>query len=276
MDHEYGGAEVAIVERSEMKLFRKLAVLVLCLGLSFGAVDSFAQSIGISGRVLDERGRPVEDVSGTLYYPPCRGCIDHNLESFRSLPDGVFFVDSPGPPERGFRLYLEKRASDRFWSTLGFPPYDDLRHIPLFRGIPVRREKGSKSRQRFEMGDLKLKLYYGEVTIDLTRLLKEGYKPGRVASSWLHFTLRGLGKTIHDGQIPSVAFDSTFSFLNLALPTGRWYLRVALEEKEKTGAPRVIIDVNKTGKVEVTYPKAPPANRSSQTTQRRRSSARIS
>lgn len=69
-------------------------ILLLLLSLAT-AVDTFAQqkTIFIAGRAVDERGEPVAGAIITLYYPPCRGCIDHVLPATYSLPDGAFFID---------------------------------------------------------------------------------------------------------------------------------------------------------------------------------------
>jgi hypothetical protein len=64
--------------------------------------------------------------------------------------------------------------------------------------------------------------------IDLPQLVR-GYVPGQETASHLSLSLKDdRGKVVYNGRLPNVAFDPTFSSLNLALTNGKWAMQLSL------------------------------------------------
>lgn len=218
-----------------------------------GSVTSLAQvgTVRLSGRTVDEVGRPVQDAIVTLYYPPCQTCTDHLVPVAFPFPDGVFFIEHTGKSRRGLELFAAEKVPSGFWSPLHGPPFEDLAHLPQFRGIPIR-PSGRAARQ--DLGDVLVKIRYGKAIVDLTSILGERYKPNEVAAKLLRFVLRDQRrKIIYDGWLPERAFDPTFSSVRLALTKGTWGLEFSFaDDKNLVRSPQLNIHVTDDGCQRVT------------------------
>jgi|GEM_PF-5906288 len=233
-----------------LKLKPVLLALILCAGAA-GAVAQ-QKSVWISGRAIDESGAPVSGIQGTLYYDPCRNCTEHLLLGFTSQADGAFSIEAD-TSLKGVKLFLKYPVPSGYWTPIDAPPFSELSHLPIFSGVPVRLSKRSN---HIDVGDVPVKIRYGKVNLDLTTLLGEGYRPGHAASSYLDFSVREqTGKVIYEGRFPEVAFDATYASLHLAFPPGKWFLQVALADKKKTEAKRLLIEIDKWGHAKVTEAK---------------------
>jgi hypothetical protein len=140
------------------------------------------------------------------------------------------------------KLYLEDSVPRGSWSPFEFIPVENLSHLALFRGIPVRQ---SKAESGIDVGRVLVRLRYTKVKFDLERLLGAHYVP-RLASS-LRITVRDyLGNIITNGYMPDVAFDPTHTSVNLALPKGKWFVNFSLGDgPQRISSPQVVIDVDK-------------------------------
>jgi hypothetical protein len=178
-------------------------------------------------------------------------CIDHVLPATRSLPDGVFFIDSAGISLKKLELFIEGPLPRGFWSAFGGPPFDKLSHLSSFKGIPIRARKG---RVRVDLGDVIVKVLYGKVIIELSKVLGDKYTPRRTALKELNLTLRDAkGKIIYEGQLPEMAFDPTFSYVNLALTQGTWKVEFSYgDQKMRLGSPVLSIHIADLGCKKVT------------------------
>jgi len=196
-------------------------------------------ALGVSGRALDAQGMPVSRATVILHTPPCDNCIDHVLPSTLSLPDGVFFVDSAGISLKKLELFIEGPVPKGFWSPLGGPPFDRLSYLPSFKGIRLPRRKA-----RVDLGDVLVKVLYSKVIVDLPKVLGKEYTPSRKAVKVLNFTLRDAhGKIIYDGHLPELAFDPTFSSVNLALPKGAWRVEFSFDN-HKVQLQRSVLSID--------------------------------
>jgi hypothetical protein len=87
---------------------------------------------------------------------------------------------------------------------------------------------------RVDLCDVLVKIRYSKVIIEIPKELTEKYKPNREASKGLNFTLRDVqGKVIYAGPLPELAFDPTFSYVNLALPQGSWKVDFSLGDNKQ-------------------------------------------
>lgn len=227
-----------------MSVFKLPSILLLAfLVLAGGArVSARQMTLLVTGRAVDECGMPVPGASATLYTPPCRSCIDNVFPSGLSLSDGMFFIDAEGLGLKGLRLFLEGPVKKGFWSPLLGPPFRSLSHIREFQGIPVTLSRGSG---QLDLGDVPVDIRYNEVTVELTKVLKGQYQPGGDAASLLSITLTDeLGTVVYDGRPSEVAFDPTYSSINLALTNGRWTLTLHPDPRNRRSRPvRTILDV---------------------------------
>lgn len=226
----------------------KLNLILLGFLLLAGPATGFAQqqTILVTGRAVDERGVPISDAIVTLYYPPCRDCIDHILPVSFSHPDGVFFIDHKDRSLRGLKLFIQERVPKGFWSPFHAPPFEKLSHLPAFQGIPIDPPEG---KARADMGDVLVRVRYSKATINLPKVLGEQYDPGQEASRLLNFTLQdSQGNVIYDGHLPEVAFDPTFSSINLALTEGKWIVKISLTSQNQMIRPRrLVVGVTNSG-----------------------------
>lgn len=209
----------------------------------------------VTGRAVDERGIPIPNAIATLYYPPCQDCIDHILPVGFSLPDGVFFVEAANISGKGLMLFLEERIPTGFFKPFGSPPFDNLSHIPLFRGIPVYLPKSMRRNYvRVDLGDVLVRIRWSKIIVDLREVLGEQYQPSRDSSRSLKMTLRGSKRIyIYDGRLPEVAFNPTFSSVNLALPKGRWILEFSLNPpNQRIRSIRFLINLKNLGCTKIT------------------------
>lgn len=238
---------------SESPGSRKFNPTLLILLLVAGSVTVFGQgrTIMVAGRAVDERGAPISNAIATIYYPPCRDCIDHILPVGFSLPDGVFFVDHSGISLRGWKLFLRERVPNGYWSPIDGPPFEKLTHLAQFRGIPIRPQKRTT---RVDLGDVLVRVRFSKVIIELPKVLGEQDKPSRDVLEALKFTLRDArGKIIYDGQLPESAFDPTFSFVNLALTKGVWGVEFSIaDQKIRLRSPVLSIRIADLGCKKIT------------------------
>ncbi|MGH9875198.1 MAG: hypothetical protein ACRD9S_22310 [Pyrinomonadaceae bacterium] len=219
---------------------------LLLVFLAFATAVGQQKNIIVAGRAIDERGTPVSNAIATLYYPPCRGCIDQILPVGRSLSEGVFFVDYSAETFKGLKLYLQEEVPKGFWSPIDDPPFENVSHLSQFRGIPIRPRKG---RTRVDLGNVLVKVRYARVIVELPSVLGEKYKPSREALTEVNLTLRDArGKIIYDGSLPELAFDPKSSFVNLALPKGEWRVDFSCNNRNRTlRSPLLSIDIQDLG-----------------------------
>ena len=141
----------------------------------------------------------------SIYARPCRNCIDDILPSGLSLDDGMFFIDAGGVGLNGLTLFLEGPIKKEFWSPLFGPPSATLAHVREFQGTPITLRRGSR---QLDLGDVPVEIRYNEVTVELTKVLRGQYQPGREASSLLSLTMtEERGTVVYNGSIPEYAFD---------------------------------------------------------------------
>jgi hypothetical protein len=235
----------------------KLCLIMFAFLLLAGSTIGSAQekTIMITGRAVDERGKPIPNAIATFYYPPCRDCIDHILPAGFSLHDGVFFVEAAHISGEGLKLFMEDHIPTGFFKPFGSPPFDNLSHVPLFRGIPVYLPKSMRRNYvRVDLGDVLVRIRWSKVIVDLREVLGEQYQSSQDSSRSLKMTLRSSKrKLIYDGRLPEVAFNSTFSSVNLALPKGWWILEFSLNtQNQRMRSIRFLINVKNLGCTKVT------------------------
>jgi hypothetical protein len=218
-------------------------VLLIIVSFLLGTQMSFAQqsTVGVTGRVVNERGEPVSGATVTLYYPPCRHCTDHILPDTYSLPDGLFYIRHSTRSLKGLKLFIAEPIPRGFFSPFHGAPFDGLSHFEQFRGIPVRP---TKRRMRVDLGDVLLRIRYSKITLELSRVLGKSFRAFQDSGS-LHMVLRDDRKRVaYDDLLPGPAFDSQLSSLNLALIRGRWTMEFSVGDK-RSGAriPPVTVNV---------------------------------
>jgi hypothetical protein len=202
-----------------------LGLAAICLLAS--GIEAQQRQFLISGRAVDHHGVPVPNVIATLYSPPCSGCIDNVVPANRAVADGVFFVDSTGGPRDRFTLYLEEIPAPDFWSPLGGPPFQDLAHLPEFRGLRIRPPRHS---DRVDLGNVVVRVRFGKVVLQVP----EKWKELAPEASALRLHLRDrTGAVIYNGEIPTMIASAKSESVKLALTPGRWTLQLSLRNGQQ-------------------------------------------
>lgn len=222
----------------------KLVVLIITIAIGTTSIHAQQKRVWLVGQAIDDHGKPLSNVVATLYYPPCRGCLDHNLRTDTSRADGLFIIEATGL-SRGLKLYIEENIPNGSWSPFGAPPYSDLPRLPLFASIPIHPPRKGKG---IDLGRVVVKLRYGKVKLELSGLLAARFDPAR--GERLKITMRDhLERTIYDGYLPDVAYDPATSSVNLALPKGKWFANFSLGDgPQLINSPDVVIDIDKAHK----------------------------
>jgi hypothetical protein len=226
----------------------KLRPFLLVLSLLIVSPNTPSQNLLVTGRAVDEQHKPIAGAIATLYYPPCRDCIDHILPVGFSLEDGVFFVELTGVSSN-IKLFIEERVPRGFWSPLADPPFDNLSRNPDFKGIPIN----SQGKSTVHLGDVRVRIRYSRLIIDLSRLIP-WYAPNQQTAGALRLDLKDdRGKLIYNGSLPNVAFDPTFSSVNLALTKGKWAMEFFLPSQGASVRPlRLTVTIKTPGCTRIT------------------------
>lgn len=219
----------------------KLVVLIITVAIGTTSIHAQQKRVWLVGQAIDDHGKPLSNAVATLYYPPCRGCLDHILRTDTSRADGLFIIEATGL-SRGLKLYIEENIPNGSWSPFGAPPYSDLPRLPLFASIPIQPPRKGKG---IDLGRVVVKLRYGKVKLELPDLLREHFKPDR--GDRLKLTLRDhLERAIYDGYLPDVAVDPASSSVTLALPQGKWFVNFSLGDgPQRVNSPQILIAVDK-------------------------------
>lgn len=232
------------IEVASISFFDSRAWLVpLAISLLFLVVpwsSAFGQESIISGRVVDDAGKPVSGAAITLYIPPAPGAFEIIMPGVKSLPDGVFFLHSGSiTSSRGLKLFIEEPVPHGFWSPFNGPPFGKLSRLPPFRGIPIRLRY---HRARIDLGDVPAGIRYAKVVLDLTRVWPGKPNPSLEELAAAKLRVRdGVGNIIYDGRMPESALNPESLLLNLALTKGRWMVEISLGESFRS--PRRYINV---------------------------------
>jgi hypothetical protein len=230
-----------VMRRFTLKL---VALILLAAALMTNTAIAQRGKVWVAGQTVDERGQPLPNVRVSLYYPPCRDCIDQVFPGTSSDSDGLFFLDVTGY-SKGLKLYLEETPPRGFWTPFYWVLYENRPRLPVFRAIPLRQPKAGKD---IELGRVVVKLRYAKVKIELPALLGAQYEASQAAASNLKFILRDYQKKIiYDGYLPDAAFAPTFSAVNLALPQGRWFVNFSVGEgAQRINSPQLVVEVDRT------------------------------
>jgi hypothetical protein len=193
--------------------------------IAAASASTFSQSGTIvSGRAVNDRGRPIPNALVTLYTAPCRNCFEHVLPSGLSFPDGAFVADTAGTSLKNLSLFISEPIPAGFWSPLNDPSLEELSHPQIFRGIPIRIRKGER---QVDLGDVVVMNRYAKVILDLSKIqLGEN---GSGPNDRMQVSLRLLDsrkRVIYSGFLPMAALTSDLGPVNLVLPKGRWTLKL--------------------------------------------------
>lgn len=207
---------------------KTISLIVLAL-LFFSAVGSTNQSrrnLQVSGRAVDNNGDPIADVMATLYSEPCHGCIDNVVPSNRSFGEGFFSVDSSGLVGERFTLYLTEVVPAGYWSPLDGAPFNELAHLPEFRGIPLTL---TRRRSRIDLGAVKVRIRFGKVVLRVP----EEWKDLAAESTALVLRLRDRTGRILDNELPLSVANAKSDSVKLALTSGRWKVQLLLRHNDQ-------------------------------------------
>jgi hypothetical protein len=219
-------------DETVMNISGTLKLIGLAVVLS-GCVQgvSAQRSILVTGRAVNARRNPVHDAVVTLYAPPCRTCFEHVLPTARSLADGTFVIDA-GASLKDLRLFISEPVPTGFWSPLNDPSLEELSHPKIFRSSPVRVPKGHS--MQVDLGDIAVLNRYARVILQLPTIpLGNARRDSDDSVTADLILLDSRKRTVFSGPLPDAAFDRTSGSVNLALPRGRWTLKLLLKLQGK-------------------------------------------
>jgi len=221
-----------ILGENMSKVRFRYVIWVLIILMAFAGSVAQNKTVSISGRAIDECGNPIPNAQVSLYYPPCRDCIDHIIPTSESLSDGVFFIDAENISGDGLKLYLREKIPTGFWSPFEHIPYENLPSIPELSGVTVDIPQKEQSVIHVGLGDVVVKTRFSKVVVDLPNLLGDQYVPNKEVMSLLKITLKDENsKIIYQGGLPKAAFDSTYTFVNFVLVKGKWKIEISFARK---------------------------------------------
>lgn len=206
----------------------KPALYLFLLCSIFSEAQGQAQRhVEISGRAVDNKGDPVQNVTATLDTFPCRGCPNDVVPSNRAIDDAVFFVDTTVLPHQYLVLYLAEIEPVGFWSPVGGSPYSKLRHLPEFRGIRIRPPRKSS---RVDLGNVEVKIRFGKVIL----MVPDDWRDLATESTSLVLRLRDrTGALIYDNELPLSTANAKSDSVKLALTPGRWKVQLLLRQNDQ-------------------------------------------
>jgi hypothetical protein len=211
-------------------------MLMLCLSGTYQNTSEPCD-FSIEGRVIDERGRPVEGADVSFWIEGA-----HLVHGGTSDHEGNFRV---GPWRVGDGMLHLKLIHDRWllFVANGMTDFDSASYliVPTAlhdlltsdpRRIPheIKPECGTNI-----LGDFKVQLDYGRVDVRLVNEKGAPLLPRQTSEAtdlWLRVKDFRTGETVGEGGIRSAETDFSNSSVRLGLPEGKWIL----EFRTRTGA----------------------------------------
>jgi hypothetical protein len=189
--------------RSVGKRVRKYLAPVFLLAAA--SASTFCQSSTIvSGRAVNDGGRPIPNALVTLYTAPEPEAFELILPGAHTLSGGEFFIDS-GRIESSmvFQLFIEEPPPKGFWSPFSGPPFGKLSRPSPFRGTTIQLKP---NQTRANLGDVKAGIQFAKVVIDLTRAWNTEARPSPEELRQGKLRIRdGAGNIVYDGRMPESA-----------------------------------------------------------------------
>jgi hypothetical protein len=211
--------------------------------IAVAALSTSAQTTAIiSGRAIDETGRPIPNALVSLYTPPAAEAFELIMPGARTLAGGEFFLDSGSTgPSKGMKLFIEEPVPKGFWSPFNGPPFGNLSRLSPFRGTAIWLKP---NQARLDLGNVRAGILYAKVVIDLTKAWNTERKPSFAELKEGKLSIRDASENIiYDGRIPESALDLVSSSLNLSLTKGNWIVELTVPGPQSLRSPRRVINV---------------------------------
>jgi len=238
---------------SDARVTKYLVPLFLLVAVAASSASAQRTAI-ISGRAINETGRPIPNALVSLYIPPAAGAFELIMPGAHTLAGGEFFLDSGSiGPSKGMKLFIEEPVPKGFWSPFNGPPFGNLSRLSPFRGTAIRLKP---NQARLDLGNVRAGILYAKVVIDLTKAWSSESKPSLEQLKKGKLSIRdALGNIVYDGRIPEWALDLVSSSLNLALTKGNWTVELSAPGPQSFRSPRRVINVKNLSclKIELSY-----------------------
>jgi len=206
--------------------FRRLlagGLLLLTLCCARLAAQDTPVSYQITGRVVDEKGRPVAGALVGLRVPD-----PQSPDAYRSTitgKDGRFMsFDSARRPVDEATFYVSAPPADAL-VPVDFM-FGRLSHLgSSFAGQKVRFD----GKERVDLGDVRVQAHYGKVSIRLLDAKGEPFAPDAGVRRHMLIRVRDArGDVVQEGGVIEPAMRKAESAIVVALPAGTWELAVAV------------------------------------------------
>src|SRR4051812_15498471 len=93
------------------KLFLSVVTVAFCSILAIGQ----EKRVQISGRVIDNHGRGLQDAVVLADYEACKDCFEHIVPTFKTIEDGFFVIEFPFADTREVTLFVEGPIPHNAW-----------------------------------------------------------------------------------------------------------------------------------------------------------------
>lgn len=173
--------------------------------------------IHVSGRVIDNEGKPITKAQVSLLPPHCDSCIDYTFPVYETSEHGFFELSLDLDKKVNVRLFVEREPPSGLWNPI-FPADLTLAKIARFRGKQIN----TAASKTIRVGDVRPTIQYKKVSIPIHSLVSGPSSENDFVNT-AKLTIKYNKLRIVDRvPIPSKAYKD--GLINLTLPEGSWDL----------------------------------------------------
>lgn len=200
--------------------------------IPFVFISSFAShgqdNARISGRVVDEFGKPVRNAQVLLLSEPCDSCTDHIDPSVLTNEDGVFFFLDTFGIEKA-RLFVVSEVPKGIWLPIISSSLISSGN-PRFRGISLNLSRA----EYLNLGDIEPTVEYRIATLNLRQVFSTDVSNYRCGRDRMALEIRDdIGRLTITNDVPLSAVEGV-CHVKLALPVGTWLLKFSINTDKGT------------------------------------------
>lgn len=201
--------------------------LIFFIVLVIAVQSHRAQKITVSGIIVDDVGKPVENALVWLDFS-CSYC--DVFPGDNTSAEGVFYMETETNAKRVF-LFINDREPEGFFSPLFYLGTSERQNIPALRGKTI-----SIYKKRISLGKTVIPFRYGKVIVDLPSIFGESSSKNFVDN--INLIIKDeKGRVIDEGILTKAAFDEALTKLKLAMPVRgnntTWGLKIEYRDAAK-------------------------------------------
>lgn len=202
----------------------KLNFLQAIIILSFSSILNGQERMIITGKVVDDKGNPVNNATVELL-PHCKNCPLDLIEIFLSDENGNFaaFLDS----KTKYFLFIEEEKPLTH-KNLIMSPSGQIGYLSRYRTLVYYRKS-----EAVNIGNVKPTIQYVKTELDLQKFVGDKAIESSERSRIRIQTKDYKGKVVSNKSSIEEKFWADSSKIKIALPKGTWILDIFMDEDEK-------------------------------------------